>query len=123
MIMLELSQVCISKNKCRRTPHSLNNSLHWREKMAWTKAWKEMVGWMARGKCTEPFERARVKIELRHTRLFDHDNAYGSVKSLVDGLKGIVIMDDAPDKIDLKVEQVKVAHYHEEKVVIHVEEI
>lgn len=123
MIHLEIKQVCISRFKCRRTPYSANVQFHWREQAAWAKAWKDMVNWEARGqRPVLPFKKAKVTIFLYHVRLFDKDNAYFSVKHLVDGLKDIIIVDDSPHHIELVVEQVKVAHRVDEKVVIQIEE-
>jgi hypothetical protein len=56
-------------------------------------------------------------------RLLDHDNAYASVKPIVDGLQGALINSDAPDRCELLVTQERVKHYDEQATVVTVTRI
>lgn len=63
--------------------------------------------------------RARISFTLFRVKLLDPDNASGSVKDLLDGLRHAGIIEgDEWYRIKLEVEQEKVAHYKDEKTVI-----
>lgn len=65
--------------------------------------------------------RATVCFTLFRVKLLDPDNAAGSVKDLLDGLRHAgLISGDEWHRIKLEVEQIKVSHYSEEKTVIRV---
>ena len=66
---------------------------------------------------------ARVGCNIRiHTaRLFDADNAWGSVKQLVDCLCKVGLLPgDSPSDIDLNVEQVEVTNRAYQKTVVEI---
>lgn len=67
--------------------------------------------------------RPRIRFTLYRTRLLDDDNAAGSIKDCVDGLReASLIQGDAPWQIELqKPEQVKVAHRKDERTEILIE--
>ena len=117
----------------RGVPKSHSNQrVHWAVQAADKKAWKEqtwfmgqsarvLAGWImadARFK-----DRRAVTITLYRTRLLDTDNAFSSIKAILDGCKGQLIVDDSPQWCELSVEQVKVAHKPEERVEVLVTEI
>ena len=63
--------------------------------------------------------RPRVCFTLHRVKLLDPDNAAGSVKDLLDGLRhAALIRGDEWHAIKLEVEQEKVDHYSQEKTVI-----
>ena len=123
-MILKLNKVCIGKRTfvCRYTPFSPNKKMHWGTKYKWTTAWKEEVKWavyQCKNRPRKPLEYTKVNIILHTIKLQDKDNAYASVKAIVDGLtEAEVIKDDSTEHIDLTVSQNKVAHVNEQYVEI-----
>lgn len=121
---LKLGMVCISDEKCRRLPYSPNRRMHWGEKSRWAKAWKEAVFWAyyeAGVVHKRPLpEFAIITVYLYTTRPQDQDNSVASVKPIVDGLKGLAIIDDDPTHCEIRVITEKVAHKTEERVEIEI---
>lgn len=129
----------ICGRKIRRLPHGPNQRMHWALKARWTKAWQESVfdAWMYRksliDKPLKPFGKAEVTVFLYCVKLKDKDNAYGSVKPIIDALRdyteaeklkdcvrlGLIKSDD-PEHLELKIEQIKVNHKRDEKVLINI---
>jgi hypothetical protein len=71
-----------------------------------------------------PYEKARVLVTLFTIQLLHKDNAYTSVKPIVDALKIYgVIVDDRIDCIDLTVDQKQVKHRADEKLILEIERI
>jgi hypothetical protein len=67
-------------------------------------------------------ERPIVRIVFGRTRPLDRDNAWGSVKALVDGLRHAgLISGDSEEEIELSVDQFKVQHRSEEKTTIEID--
>lgn len=63
--------------------------------------------------------RTCVSFTLYRAKLLDPDNAAGSVKDLLDGLRHAALIEgDEWYRIKLEVEQEKVSHYKDEKTVI-----
>lgn len=135
-IALKLGQVCIgsAEPKCRRIPHSPNrlNSLHWGEKKRWKDAWEEEVGWAwIRDKMKYehllkdlPFKKAQLEIFIFSIQAQDTDNAYASMKGIIDGLRKVkLITDDDPSHLRVKITQAKVAHKEGERVELTIKEI
>jgi hypothetical protein len=56
----------------------------------------------------QPLVRSHLVVTLVHLQrpLRDYDNAIASIKELVDALKGILIVDDSPDHMELELVQV-----------------
>lgn len=124
LMVLRLNKVFINTGRTfegRSVPHSPNrlNSLHWSKRYKWAEAWKTEV-WaqcrIARVKMGQG--KAKVGITLYTIKPQDKDNSVGSIKGILDGLKGIAIKDDAPDCIDLDVRTIKVNKKDEERVEI-----
>ena len=93
--------------------------MHWATKYKWSNAWKEDVGWRCRENRVKMAQgKAIVGITLYTTRAQDYDNSVASVKAIVDGLKGIAIVDDNPDALGLDVKTVKVNKKCDERVEI-----
>jgi hypothetical protein len=76
------------------------------------RVWKEATFLSARNELIAhrgesfPFDRAAVRITLfvkSRSHVRDEDNAVASVKPILDGLTGVVIVDDNPDRITLSV--------------------
>lgn len=112
----------------RRIPQSMNARQHWALRHRWGKQWKESVEvgiWENKKKLGKiPYEKARVLITLHTMKLLDKDNAYASVKPIVDALKVYgVIVDDRLDCIDLTVSQEQVKHRADEQVILEIERI
>lgn len=79
---------------------------------------KNSLGGTTKGK-EKSLERVIVCFKGYRTRPLDADNFAGSVKHLLDGLRAAgIIDDDDPTTIELRTEQVKVKHRHEQKTVI-----
>lgn len=125
---IRLGTVCIGKREfvCRAVPFSPNKRMHWARKAEWTKAWKEEVRYrlleagvrsdnanLATGK------KANIAITLYTIRPQDYDNSVAAVKAIIDGMKGLVFVDDSPKYLNKpKVKTVKVAHLDEQRVEI-----
>ena len=99
-------------------PPSLNKILrmHWATRKKLLEAWSSDLWYSAsclgRSATLSGWARSRarltVNICLQHNRLFDKDNAYGSVKVVLDAMKSLgFIADDSPEFIDLEVTQEK----------------
>jgi hypothetical protein len=107
-IRLKLGKVCIGSNRsyqCRAIPYSPNfiNRKHWAVKAAWKKAWEEEIWgrWQEeKGNHKEtkfPLEdKAVLVIYIFCVKKQDIDNAYASLKGVIDGLVkcGILANDD-----------------------------
>lgn len=116
MITLKLNQVCIQTKDgyvCRSVPHSLNSKMHWTERNKWNMGWYEEVYYaMAQqrrkfGKL--PYAQSRFLIRYYLTHPMDKDNAYGSAKPIIDGLRYAgVIVDDSIRHFDFEIEQIKI---------------
>lgn len=112
-----------------RVPPSLANQRMW-----WSKRYRLLADWkqetwirahMARNelrlRSPHSFDpQRRVVITMHRCRQLDTDNAYSSVKGVLDGLVGVLVNDDSPRYCDLTVRQEKVAHLLDEKTVIEV---
>lgn len=112
-------------------PSWSNRRLHWARRNAEMAVWRESAYFgsaaarvLAHWICADKRfgDRRDVEVVLHRVRLLDIDNAYSSVKPIVDGLKGQLIADDSPEWIDLTVRQVKVSNYRQQKTVITVKE-
>jgi len=78
------------------------------------------LGGAIQGK-TEGIRCAAVGFVGYRVRPLDPDNFAGSVKHLLDGLRHAqIISGDEPWRLRLETEQVKVAHFNQEKTVIHI---
>src|SRR3990172_7304854 len=113
-IEIWIRRVCIGNRTmvCRSVPHGLNSKMHWAKKREWDMAWKEQVMWLIReqGRVVKPFEYARINVELRSIKPQDKDNAYGSIKPLIDATKGLVIVDDNQRRFYLNLISMKIKH-------------
>jgi len=79
------------------------------------------LGGAAKGK-TQGVERVRVRFTGYRVRPLDPDNFAGSVKDCLDFLRHAAIIEgDEPWRIILETEQVKVAHFKDERTEITVE--
>src|SRR5665213_150669 len=112
----------------RRIPHNTNHRQHWAVRHRWNKLWQDSVQaglWENKRRIGGvPYLKARVQITLHTMKLLDKDNAYASVKPIVDALKVYgVIVDDRLDCIDLTVSQEQVKHRADEKVILEIERI
>lgn len=81
--------------------------MHWGEWVRMQASLVDQVGWLAKAQVGNdgPLRKANVHITLCHPRYYDLDNAYSSVKHVLDALKGILIVDDSPRYITLVVDQ------------------
>ena len=124
-IRFSLGEVSIPGGKRRRYPLGPNARIHWGERHKWNEAWREEV-WRAVAGCPQrwslslPWEYAIIKLTIYATHRPDDDNATAMVKPIVDSLKGLVIKDDAAEKVRIIVETKKVEHKKEEHVEITV---
>ena len=106
-------------------PKTNNASLrsHWGARQRETTRWRRLV----RTCCGTPGYgmvqgRQRVTITVHRGRRQDKDNAYGSVKPIVDGLKRAGwVVDDAPEWIDLRVQEEVERDRRKRRTVIEVE--
>lgn len=130
-IRLKLGQVCSGKRdiKCRRIPHNMNHSMHWKARSDWNKAWYVEVKyawlsipWSKRPEI--PLKIPKIAIKYYTIHLLDFDNAYTAAKPLVDGLRdaGILKNDDLKNLPSFQVTQEKVSHREDEHVEIEIAE-
>lgn len=67
-------------------------------------------------------DKAHVRFTIRRRRLLDPDNAYASIKDLLDGLRDAgLILDDSEKRITLEVNQEKSSNGHQEETIIEIE--
>lgn len=122
-VSFTLSGVSVG-SQIRRIPHSGNARLHWSARYKWNRQWKDQAGWGARaalkGAYAPGWMKAEVTITLCSLQELDQDNAHAAVKPIVDGLKGILIVDDSPEHIRLVVKQKRVSKRAEERVEVEV---
>lgn len=98
------------KLEIQGVPPSLNKVLrmHWTAKTRLNNAWYYLVREKMPEHYLKPFVKMRCSVILTHSRAYDHDNAYGAVKPVIDALKRWkLIFDDTPEYLDLEVVQVK----------------
>jgi hypothetical protein len=78
-----------------------NGRKHWRVRWREEQTWKQRVQWaaLARGTPEEPVRRARIVCTRLSTQQPDGDNLATSFKPCLDGLKGLVIVDDSPEHV------------------------
>ena len=99
---LEIQFLPLSPNSLRGRP--------WGMKKRLAEEWKQRIrsAWIPERLAPE---RKRVVITLHHSRLYDMDNAYGSVKPILDALKhwGIIV-DDSAEWLELSVGQSQCPH-------------
>ena len=123
-MVIRLGKVCVKMRggfSCRAVPHSPNslNAMHWAKRAAWTDAWKTEVGWRLRENRVKLGQgKAIVAITLYTIKPQDYDNSVASIKAVVDGLKGIGIIDDNQNVLALSVATVKVNKKCDERVEI-----
>ena len=66
-------------------------------------------------------ERIGLSYVLHRVRLLDPDNAFGATKTITDCLCEVGLLPgDAANQIKLDVEQIKVAHFEDEKTVLNI---
>lgn len=97
---------------------------HWARRHAHDQKWKQAVGWMVKvhGRPLQPLERADIDCIRYATRECDADNCAVSFKPLLDGLKGLVIVDDSPKHVQVFYRFEKVTKRAEQRVRIVVTE-
>ena len=128
-IHLQLGPVSIETRKgvfqTRRVPHNQNVQRHWSERAKWNVAWYDAVGWAWKEATSKnptklPLAFPQITVTLFHIHESDWDNAFASIKPLIDGLKvARVIEDDSPGEIPQpQVRQVKVNRRQDEHVEI-----
>lgn len=126
-ITLKLGKVCVGKRSptCRSVPHNPNSRMHHMARYRWGEAWKEEV-WTAFRSYPQiwsygfPWERAIITVTLHAVQLPDMDNAMASMKPVVDGLKGLAIKDDSPDRCEIRIRLQKVTTKNQEHVSVHI---
>ena len=101
------------KLRIEAIPPSLNklSRMHWAVQRRLTKQWT-LLTWKAmllagvvKGTANG---KVRCVVTIRHSKLYDKDNAYGGCKPLIDSLKmNGLIVDDSAKHLELTVEQEK----------------
>lgn len=88
-------------------PVSLNRleRMHWAVRRRYNMDWYWKVKVYAQSWNNNEKRKATVKIHQIRARKLDKDNLYGSVKPILDGMKGWLIHDDSTIYIDLTVTQ------------------
>src|ERR1700722_1983018 len=110
-----------------RVPLSPNRVLgkHWSAKAKEKKAWEKEL-WAA-GSQFESWEliaqyKKRVTVTIYNIRRYDEDNAWASVKPILDAMKALrMIVDDAASYCDLTVKQERSLGKKDKRTVIEVE--
>jgi len=93
-----------------RMPATLNQTLRWHfmKRHKYNDGWyMEFMG--AAGRPSRPVTgQARLRITVYRSRFQDKDNMYGSVKPIVDAINKLGwLVDDNPEYLDLKVQEIK----------------
>lgn len=91
----------------------------WKD-LAWTlgQSARNEAGWPPLDRVEEPAPRW-VAFTLHRHRLLDTDNAWSSIKPLLDGVKGVLVVDDSPKWCQvLSVAQLQIPPARPEQVVI-----
>ncbi|HKC75715.1 MAG TPA: hypothetical protein VKF37_16175 [Chloroflexota bacterium] len=95
-------------------PPSPNRRMHWGTRRRITRPLAESVAWQARAVgLPQPLQHAHVVAKLTFSRppLRDIDNAFASLKEVLDGLVvGGLVIDDGPEHLTLGVVQVLGPH-------------
>lgn len=81
--------------------------MHWAEKAQWKKSWEEEVFYAWQSVKQEyrdildrlPYKRSIINIYVFSIKSQDEDNAYGSMKGIIDGVVKVRIIED--DTIDV----------------------
>jgi len=93
--------------------------MHWAVKGRWKKAWQERVCWEIKANKIPKLKKPTITLTIHSIVPMDIDNAYSSCKGLIDGIVDSgIIEDDSNEYCTIKLEQVKVKHRVDEKVVI-----
>lgn len=90
---------------------------HWGVKKQLGDYWSSLVrAEILPQKC--PVRKRKAVVVLHHSRLYDKDNAYASVKPVVDALtRWGLIVDDSKEWLDLEVQQAKCLHKQRHTVI------
>lgn len=106
-------------------PPSLNGGVrHWAVRAKITKEFKNEAWATAKEAKLKKREKANIKITYYTCYPRDRDNAYTSVKPILDGLiLAGVAKDDSEEYIELKVRSVKVSHLKEQRVEVEVSDL
>ena len=123
---IEVPPVAITsrRGEKRRVPHSPNMILkmHWGNKKRWKDAWQESVYWALKEAGVPLLKNPKITFKLYSYKTMDRDNAFGSIKPLLDGITNAgVIEDDSNKHCTVEVEQIKVNKINEGKVIIEIE--
>lgn len=98
---------------------------HWARRHRIASKWKHDV-WasvLAAGKPSEPLWRAHIECIRYGIRTPDHDNLVASFKSCIDGLKGVLIVDDSPDYLSVTYRFVRVYKLKAQRIELVVTEV
>jgi hypothetical protein len=84
---------------------------HWSERRRQGKVWERLI-WTERCQhhvgAFPAFLRAHVAIQRQSPKLLDVDNLHGAIKVVLDALRAnLIIEDDSPEHITLKVSQLR----------------
>jgi hypothetical protein len=104
-------------------PPSLNRTrVHWSKLHRLKNEWIQLLRsvYVPNGKATT---KKKVTITLHHSREYDRDNLFGSVKPLVDAMRTWdILVNDTSEWLDLEVKQAKCPH-KQRHTTIQVEEV
>jgi hypothetical protein len=93
-------------------PPSVNRRYHPVQRYRLARPFAEAVAWQAKAlQLPRPYARARVTVVWQYWRtcdVQDPDNAVARATPLLNALKGIALVDDDPDHLDLVVRQEKI---------------
>lgn len=124
---LRLRPVTIGKRqlKTRCLPPNPNARMHFMERALWKNAFKEQLGWLIKGANIPKAQFIHVKVINRACHTMDDDNLYGASKCLFDTFTarwGVgIVPDDTQDHMQQSVENVKVDHLSDERVLIEID--
>lgn len=128
MPSLKLSGACIGsdKIKCRVYPPNLNQPMHWAVRRKWKEAFEQMIWGLFVASRKEygklPWKGAKIEFNFNLCRELDYDNAWTSIKPLLDGIKKCeIIEDDSPKFVELSLKQNKVNHKNDQCIIINLE--
>lgn len=106
------------RGKTRAFPFGANARLHWAARNAWNAAWKDEVIMACKAAGIRKPAYGHVVVTVRSIQPPDRDNLFSMVKPVVDGLKGLAIVDDSPEHIVLDVCHERVGKRKDEGITI-----
>lgn len=98
---------------------------HWTKRKKNADTYKTLVHYLvAKHKPENLLTSVKLSITIYKSKLCDYDGAVSTLKPVIDGLKGLILLDDSYDVTGpWDVRQVRVKHKYEEKINVQIFEV